>query len=588
MKLVVKKKRPYSFVLKCFIGLSVVLFLVFFLLSLHFAGSDKKDIYPLQLSELISTPESSLPGGFYPEEFLIKLTSDNIDGQIYYTLDGSEPTIRSFKYDAPILVANRSLTNNVLSVIPTSPRWKPPLNNVFKGTILRAISVSGNKKSNELIQTFFIDEKGRQRYSFPVISIVMNNEDLFGYKSGIYVLGKSYLDKDKYIRKNIPLNLPWWEYPSNYLDKGSDAERRTHIEFFEPSGNKGFSLFGGIRINGNATRGFAQKSLRICFRKKYGAAALNYQLFASNPVETFNAFILRNSGNDWDKTMFRDAFMQSLMQNTNVDIQDYRPSVVFLNGEYWGIHNIRERFDENYLNNKYRISKDSITILELTGSVSYGHKREADGFSQLLDFVKQNDISVRKNYDFLKSKIDIESFSDFVIANLFFCNSDWPNNNVKFWRYNNDTLSHEGSVKDGRWRWMLYDTDWGFGYNTESVPTKNLLEKARKTGSIGILFNALIRNKDFVSQFTKRFQYLLNSSFTSSSMLLKIDQFQKELSPEISEHIARWRAIGSYQEWLKNIEIMKDFALKRPGIQAEQLNHFFELKGENQIIIKNK
>ena len=115
--------------------------------------------------------------------------------------------------------------------------------------------------------------------------------------------------------------------------------------------------------------------MRIGFDKKYGTGQLNYKLFTNDDITNFNSFLLRNSGNDWDKTMFRDAFMQALMKNTNVDIQDYRPSIVFINGEYWGIHNIRERFDEYYLANKYRLSPDSVTILELSGKLLRGKGR---------------------------------------------------------------------------------------------------------------------------------------------------------------------------------------------------------------------
>jgi hypothetical protein len=122
------------------------------------------------------------------------------------------------------------------------------------------------------------------------------------------VLGKSYVDKDNYIRKRLPLDLPWWEYPSNYLWRGSDSERPAHIEFMEPLEKNGFIAKVGVRIHGNATRGFAQKSLRICFRNEYGQTELNYDLFATGKVTKHNSFILRNSGNDWEKNYVQGCF----------------------------------------------------------------------------------------------------------------------------------------------------------------------------------------------------------------------------------------------------------------------------------------
>jgi hypothetical protein len=223
----------------------------------------------------------------------------------------------------------------------------------------------------------------------------------------------------------------------------------------------------------------------------------------------------------------------------------------------------------------------------LSGKLVHGKKGDEEPFTKLIDFVKNNNLSKQENYESLKSKMDIESFMDFVIANVYFSNSDWPNNNVKFWRYNIfSSMPDSISAKDGRWRWMLYDTDWGFGYNSGSAPSSDLLKKATKVGSVGILFNSLLQNKNFINQFLARFQYLLNTTFSSAMIIQKINTFEKELSPEMQEHINRWRAIENYNQWLSNIDVMKDFAKKRPKFQIEQLNTFFNLKSGEQISIQ--
>jgi hypothetical protein len=586
MQPIIKSNRKFSLKLKMImIGLIAggIVSLVF---CLKYTGRTNMTPRDLQYSKNIASPKSTVAGGFYKDAFAVALTSPN-GLSIYYTTDGTEPTLASSRYSHPIIISDKTEEANYLSLIPTSPRWKPPIGDVFKGTVLRAIAVDEqNNKSTEMAETFFIDKKGKDRYTLPVISIVVNENDFFGYKKGIYVLGKSYSDKDNYIRKDIPLGLPWWEYPSNYLLRGEDAERPAHIEFYEQTGKLGFEANAGIRINGNATRGYAQKSLRICFREKYGQQTLDYRLFSTNNVNTFNSFILRNSGNDWDKTMFRDAFMQSLMKGASIDIQDNTSTIVFINGEYWGIHNLRERFDENYISNKYHCSADSITILELGGRLVTGAKADEKAFTALLDFCQKNQLSKKENYDVVKSKMDLENFTDFIIANVYFCNSDWPNNNVKFWRFQSvKTIDNIGSL-DGRWRWMLYDTDWGFGYNSSSIPESDLLLKATSTGSVGILFNSLLKNEEFTKAFISRFTYHLNNTFYTPTVIKKIEQFQINLAPEIQEHIDRWRVIPSYDKWLDNIEVMKDFAKKRPKWQAQQLNAFFNLKGEKQIVIQ--
>jgi hypothetical protein len=578
MKPILKTTNKLSFSIKLTLFVVSVIATVSFFLSLKYSGNNKKEFPELVVSAQLTSPQCSCNGGWYTDNVLIKLTSTDPNLKIYYTLDGSVPTLKSSTYDQPIVIQNRTAELNNLSDIPTSSRWKPPVDNVFKGTVLRAIAVSiDNKKSKELVRTFFVDERGASKYSLPTIELTVNVEDFFGYKKGIYVLGKNYEDKSDYIRKNISLDLPWWEYPSNYLKRGDNSERPVHIEFYEPDGKLGFENDVGIRINGNATRGFAQKSLRVCFDKKYGAEELNYKLFPDYNITKFNSFILRNSGNDWNKTMFRDAFMQSLMINSKLDIQAYRPAIVFINGEYWGVHNIRERFDENYIANKYAINKDSIVILELGGDLSYGIKQDVKDFRALLDFIKTHDLSQEANYSYVKTQVDFESLLDFIIANVYFCNSDWPNNNVKFWRYRKNEMANDSvGVKDGRWRWMLYDTDWGFGYTGKDASQLNLLQKATETGSIGVIFEGLLKNKEFVDVFVKRFQFHLANTFNKDAVIKKINQFQAILNPEMNEHINRWRVIGSYSNWNDYVEELRIFAIKRPDMQFQQLEKFIE------------
>lgn len=568
-----KKKLPLSIKLTAFFLLVIIS--VFVIININHKEVDQTANELIADLQLLP-PQCTDNGGFYKESLSITLIPSPAT-KIYYTLDGSEPTTESTIYTEPIRIKNQTEEPNNFSNIPTSPRWQPPLETVFKGTVIRAISVIDNKKSKELVRTFFIDEKGNQKYTLPVIALTVNKEDLFGYKNGIYVLGKNYEDKRDYIKKNISFELPWWSYPANYLKRGINAERPVYIEFFEPESKNSFAQNAGLRINGNATRGFAQKSLRIYFDDQYGNKPLNYMLFPDNGTTHYNSFILRNSGNDWNKTMFRDALMQSLMASSTLCVQAYRPGIVFINAEYWGIHNIRERFDENYLANKYKINKDSIVILELNGKLFYGKKKDENDFQQLLNFFKKNDLSLDSNYEYIKKRIDIENFMDHIIMNVYFCNSDWPGNNVKFWKTKTIIETPDSmQFKDGRWRWVLSDTDWGLGCTGADAVQLNLLEKATKVGSIGIIFRGLLKNEKFSEQFFSRFNYYIKNTFDSEYLILKIDKFQKTLAPEMTDHINRWRVIGSYQNWEDNVQELRNFALIRPAIQLDQLNRFME------------
>jgi hypothetical protein len=569
MKPILKeRRRGFRTVIAPAVFILAVVITTFFF-ALKYAGEKKKIFPELKLDHQVLAPVSAFQSGFYKNGFFVELRSPDPSARIFYTLDGSAPDLSSEEYLLPLQIQKKEGSGS-LSLIPTSPRWKPPLSDIFMGTTLRAICVKNEiKKSDELVRTFFIDEKGAGRYSMPVVALTADPDDLFGYENGIYILGKKYASKKEYIREKAPMNLPWWNYPSNYKVRGKASDRNVFLEVLLPDGT--CAEKGRVRINGNATRGFAQKSLRISFSEN----PLKCRLFGDSGATHFSSFILRNGGNDWDKTLFRDVLMQSLMKGSKLDLQSAAPCVVFINGEFWGIHTLCERQDENYLANKYGISKDSIAILEYEGRLSFGKKQDETAFAGLLSFVRTNDLSRKANYDSLRRAIDLESFMDFVISNVYFCNSDWPNNNVKFWRYRKDVFGKDtAGCRDGKWRWMLYDTDWGFGYTSKASVQDDLLDRAVRIGSVGVIFKGLLQNDDFVNLFRDRFHQRLKANFDPENVQRRIDEFVGLYGPEIQEHCERWRSIGSYDDWLRNVNELRDFANTRPAIQKEQLTNF--------------
>ena len=510
--------------------------------------------------------------GFYVKPFSVELTTSQTAAPIYYTLDGSEPTTKSAVYSSEIRI-QEDISELRLATIPTSPRWLPPLDAVYKGVVLRAVTIEDNVRSRELVRTFFI--KDEKDYTFPVVALTVNPDDLFGFENGIYVMGKKYEDKRNYIKKKIPFDLMWWNYPANYQEKGRDSERPVYIEFFDGSATPAFHENAGIRINGNATRGFSQKSLRITFDPEYGVSSLQYRLFPSITTNRFKDFILSNGGNDWAKALFRNAYIQSLMTGMALDIQATRPCIVFINGEYWGIHQLSERFDPYYLSNHHAIPVDSIAVLEVVNGNLNGGRKDVEHYERILNFAMKADFSTDSAYRQVEKVIDVNSFMDIIISNVFIGNGDWPNNNVKFWRYRNGKTEESSTgMRDGRWRWMMYDADWGFAYTGPDAVYQNLLEKVEKSRALGIIFSKMLKNKDFLNTFNARFQQQLGNRFRTDSLLAGITGFEKRLEPEMKEHISRWRVIGSFDDWKKNVEELKEFARKRPSIQREQLNTF--------------
>src|SRR5690554_2772547 len=347
-------------------------------------------------------------GGFYTSPFYLKINSLSTD-TIYYTLNGDIPTEQSNVLTDALLIEDRSSTPNIFSEIPTTPEqqlidykaWEPPSGLIDKATVLRCASYNnGVKTSKVYTKTFFVGEDILDRYTMPIISLTTEGNNLFSADSGIYVPGVNYKSND-----------PQWS--GNYTKRGKDWERDIHIEYFENDGNLGFSQDAGIRIHGGKTRQAAQKSLRLYARKKYGKQYFNYQLLPNRKVNQYKRFMLRTTMGSWyERTIIKDVVSHQIASDLNIDYQEFQPVIVYINGEYWGIHTIRDRIDERYLGYTHNIDHDSVELKQWNNA----------DYNQLMKFIENNDISLNNNYEYVKTKIDIDNYIDYTIAEFFFAN----------------------------------------------------------------------------------------------------------------------------------------------------------------------
>jgi len=381
-------------------------------------------------------PVFSKRGGFYTGDFVLLLSS-KVDTQIYYTLDGSEPTRDSFKYTEPVVVKKSSVLPGhpvqiiekgvtpqfPISYIKTNPeeaadmmQWHKPEKEIFKSTVIRARAYSDNGDISEIItHSYFVDGRINSRYTFPVISLTMDIDDLFDYENGIYVPGKVYYDNgygDSY----------WGTPNANYHQRGREWERPAFIEFFEPNGKLGFSLNAGIRIHGSGTRVLPQKSLRLYARKDYDIQnSFSYDIFqgltkmvSDEPLVDFKRLILRTGGQDFYRTIFKDMMLQSLIEHESIDVQASRPSVLFINGEYWGIHNIRERFDLHFLASNYNADPKDLVMVISTGSLDHGEPGDEKHFRDMVSYVRNNDMAKDEEYEYIKTQMDVDNYIKYV------------------------------------------------------------------------------------------------------------------------------------------------------------------------------
>ena len=490
-----------------------------------------------------SNPGSSIsfspPGGFYNSAVQVAISADFPTAKIYYTLDGALPNESSAIYTEPILINNST---------------------TIRANCIQPGALAGSTATN----TYIIG----QQYDLPVISLAVNPPDLWDWNTGIYVLGP-----------NASTETP--NFGANFWQ---DWEKPVHVEFFEPNGNLGFALDAGLKIYGGWSRARPQKPLALFARSKYGSSEIDYQIFPDLPIDKFETLVLRISGNDREYTLFRDALMQQLVRGTQIDIQAYRPAVIYLNGEYWGIQNIREKINEHYIAAHFEVDPDNIDLLENRNGVICG---DAQDYDALFAFIENNNLATSANYAYVTTKIDIENFIDYQVAEIYFDNTDWPGNNLKFWR--------ERSAS-GRWRWIMFDTDFGFGLYNASGYQNNTLEFATATNGPDwpnpdwstLFLRKLLENVTFRRKFINRFADFLNTRFLPSYVYAQIDSFQNLIAGEMPRHYARWKDSyywGSLNGWYNQIEVLKSFARLRPAYMIEHLKSKFGLAGTIPLTI---
>ncbi|MBK8554752.1 MAG: CotH kinase family protein [Lewinellaceae bacterium] len=462
--------------------------------------------------------------GFYNAPLSVAILNPSGKGTVRYTLDGALPTESSLVYTQPIALAQTT---------------------VLRARVFRTDLIPGPVNT----QTYFIGENFEQR-KLPVLSLSTNPANFYDPATGLYV-------------QNFK---PEWEYP-------------IHLEFFEPDGLPGFEFDAGVQVGGENAWILPQKLLNIHARKEYGGGSVAFQVFPDNPRADFEDLILRCSGNDWSNTFLRDGLEQGLTQPyMDVDVQDFRPCAVFINGTYLGLHNMRSREDVEYLKLKYKISADSIDLLENEGLVLEGNDLIYQQMIARLNSGVQNDAA----FSALAEIMDVENYTDYIISQIFCSNSSWGHN-ITCYRNQNG----------GKFRWFLYDYDRGFfannsgNYAMDWATTTNGQSWSNPAWAT-LYLRKMLENTAYRTQFLRRFSDHLYVTYNPARINPMVDRLAGNIQYEMEHHqIPRWvgtsssygNAIPSFSYWENEVSNLKTFASARNSFMHSDLQSYFSVPG---------
>ena len=420
-------------------------------------------------------------------------------GTIYYTLDGSEPTRNSKVYNGPIILA--------------------------KTTVIRAIHYEdGRQPSNFFTASYIINEN----HTLPVMSISLNHS----------------------------------AFREVYTAGGNNTIRKAHAELYEADGS--FSIDCGIRLFGGSTRWLPKRSYALKFSKRFGPGTLNYKVFDKRDAVNWDTLVLRSGSQDNVNSMIRDELATSIMDDYGtVAVQAYKPIILYINGEYWGIYYIREFVDDEYIEHRYNVDGSKANIVRVDGNVRSGTIAD---YRHLTNYIRNNDMSQSRHYEYVKTKLDIENYIDFWAGQHYTTNNDLIN--MRFY-------SHP-DVADGKIRMVFYDFDWAF-YNWSSNHMNFMLNPAG-SGSWNIdnsIIRGLMRNAEFRQTFLERFAWNMNNVWTDENLMKRYDELIKVIEPEMPRNQKRWN--NTMERWNTERERLKTYLLRRRGFMLQHIQNYYGL-----------
>jgi len=454
---------------------------------------------------------------------------------------------------------------------------RAPAGMVDKAVVIRAIAInSKGQASTPITHTYFFGNP--KRFKLPILAVNLDPKDLFDYDQGIFVAGRKF---DNWRAKNKDATAGIFVVDANWKATGKESERIATIEYFDSDAKSVIlNQTVGLRVHGVFSRAVANKSFRIYSRNKYGSDNLN--MFGKFDRRAYPSnLIIRNSGNDSANTLFRDAFLHKAFEGLNVETSKSQPTIVFINGEYWGIYNIRERLDEEHFAKMINVKNNEITTLKNFGID--GSSGMAEDWSMIVNEVRLSSKSKQSPMKIAAKYIDIDNMIDAHIAYIYSANTDWPHNNSLVWRRAfNSTSDPKNSYQYSKWRWALKDFDVAFQSHQHQTLkfalSMNGPENRADLSWSTELFRLLMSDDVFKNKFISRYYDLLNLYLTQEHIESHINSYSQSIASEIPHHSNRWATYKSIDDWKSYVSKLLIFSQNRQAQQFNELESIFGLK----------
>ena len=487
-------------------------------------------------------PAFSVTPGIYDNAVTVAITAG--EGEtIRYTTDCTTPNASSEVYSGELSIS--------------------------KNSVIRAAAFRDGYLSGDVATATYLFRSDGVNHALPVVTLVTDPDNLWNSKTGIYATGDQF-DPDAASYADTLKSATYYQAKFATEEQVDTIwEKPAAFSLFDDNGKQVFTQNVGIRIAGSFGRGRAQKGFNVIARKEYGKGSMEYPFFENRPYKEYKAVVLRAGAQDQNRSKIRDELASGLLEGTDINIlyQAYRPTVLYLNGEYWGVYFLKEK------RNRFFVAQHENTENNVDLAIGKGFKQRSYGdnsdWVSLYEYATSHDLSSAEAYAYVSERMDVDSFRDYMIAEIYNGNTDTYN--FQYYR-----------LKGGKWKFIFYDFCWGF----QSPDHETVAYRMGKTPSdvcSAKLFSAMLQNKGWKDSFCRRFAELLNTAFTPERVTGLIDQLYGYVEPEIKREREKFNKdtfmgvkqpntnLGTYEGFQSEISKLKDFAQRRPEELKRQL-----------------